>query len=255
MATITGYTAERMKQIEDKAIVSGLVDANGDLILSANDGTQVPAGHVEGDVGPQGIQGPKGDPGTNGVDGIGAPTGSLFPFAGLILPAGYLWCDGSLVSRTTYAALFAAISTLYGSGDGATTFGLPDLRGRMPVCQDSMSANSPPGAGDGGRLAGGAMAGVGGSETHVLTAAQMPAHNHAMTAAGNHAHLVGGSNLIQIRYTSSAEGLVSGGNGTRVTGTDMDNAGNHTHPVSNTGGGAAHPNMPPYILMNYIIKT
>lgn len=255
MATITGYTAERMKAIEDKTVISGLVDANGDLILSTRDGTDIPAGHVEGDVGPQGDVGPKGDPGTNGTDGISPPTGSLMPFAGLICPAGYLWCDGSAVSRTTYAALFAALSTLYGSGDGATTFNLPDLRGRVPVCQDNMSSNSPAGAGDGGRLAGGAMGGVGGAETHTLTAAQMPAHNHAMTAAGNHAHLVGGSNLIQIRYASSSEGLVAGGNGTRVTGTDMDGAGNHTHPVSNTGGGAAHPNMPPYILMNYIIKT
>jgi microcystin-dependent protein len=244
-----------MKAIEDKAVVSGLVDANGDLILSTKDGTTIPAGHVEGDQGPQGVPGPQGNPGVDGIDGVSPPTGCVLPFAGLILPGGWLWCDGALVSRTTYAALFAAISTLYGVGDGNTTFGLPDLRGRAPHGQDNFAANSPAGLGDAGRLAGGAMAAVGGSETHTLTTAQIPAHSHAMTAAGNHAHLVGGSNLIQIRYASSAEGLQSGSNGTRVTGTDMDGAGNHTHPISNAGGGAAHPNMPPYILMNYIIKT
>ena len=60
------------------------------------------------------------------------PAGSIIPFAGTNIPDGYLLCDGSAVSRTTYADLFAAIGTVYGSGDGSTTFNVPDLNDRLP---------------------------------------------------------------------------------------------------------------------------
>src|SRR5947209_3792877 len=63
-------------------------------------------------------------------NGTSVPTGSLLPFAGTAAPTGYLLCDGSAVSRTTEAALFAVIGTAYGKGDGSTTFNLPDMRGR-----------------------------------------------------------------------------------------------------------------------------
>ena len=59
------------------------------------------------------------------------PTGSIIPFAGSNIPAGYLLCNGVAVSRTSYAGLFGVISTLYGTGDGTTTFNLPDLRDRF----------------------------------------------------------------------------------------------------------------------------
>ena len=60
------------------------------------------------------------------------PSGSIIAFGGAAAPdAGWLLCDGSNVSRTTYARLFAAISTAYGTGDGSSTFGLPDLRDRV----------------------------------------------------------------------------------------------------------------------------
>ena len=58
------------------------------------------------------------------------PTGSIQPYAGASIPAGWLLCDGSAVSRTDYAALFAAIGTLYGTGDESTTFNLPDFQGK-----------------------------------------------------------------------------------------------------------------------------
>jgi microcystin-dependent protein len=61
------------------------------------------------------------------------PVGAVFPFAGASAPIGYLICDGSAVSRTTYAALFTAIGTTYGAGDGSTTFNLPDMRSSMPL--------------------------------------------------------------------------------------------------------------------------
>jgi microcystin-dependent protein len=61
------------------------------------------------------------------------PTGGIIAFGAAAAPTGFLLCNGSLVSRTTYAALFAVISTAYGVGDGTTTFGLPDFRGRYPM--------------------------------------------------------------------------------------------------------------------------
>lgn len=63
----------------------------------------------------------------NNKDVSGIPTGSLVPFAGAVIPEGYLLCNGAAVSRTTYAKLFAVIGTLWGSGDGSTTFNLPDF--------------------------------------------------------------------------------------------------------------------------------
>ena len=62
-----------------------------------------------------------------------APAGRIEAYAGATAPTGYLLCDGTAVSRTTYATLFAVTSTTYGIGDGSTTFNVPDLRGRVPV--------------------------------------------------------------------------------------------------------------------------
>jgi microcystin-dependent protein len=72
----------------------------------------------------------------------GNPAGVFIPFAGGTLPAGYLWCDGSAVSRTTYSALFAAIGTAHGTGDGSTTFNVPDLRGRFLRGSDNMTTGA-----------------------------------------------------------------------------------------------------------------
>ncbi len=69
----------------------------------------------------------------NAWQDLSTPAGTILGFAGSIAPGGYLLADGSAISRTTYAALFAVIGTTYGIGDGSTTFNLPDLRGRTPV--------------------------------------------------------------------------------------------------------------------------
>lgn len=69
--------------------------------------------------------------------GGGIPTGTILDYAGSSAPSGYLMCDGSAVSRTTYAALFGVIGTTYGAGDGSTTFNLPDCRGRVKVAKGS----------------------------------------------------------------------------------------------------------------------
>ena len=110
------------------------------------------------------------------LDIAGVPTGTVLDFAGTTAPAGYLLCDGSAVSRTTYATLFNAIGTTWGVGDGATTFNVPDLRRRTAV-------------GSGGTATatlGNSVGNIGGDETHLLTANEsgIRAHSHQQTYGG-----------------------------------------------------------------------
>lgn len=69
---------------------------------------------------------------TGATAGATVPTGTILVFGGATLPTGYLWCDGSPVNRTTYAALFTALGTAWGAGDGSTTFNLPQFATGIP---------------------------------------------------------------------------------------------------------------------------
>lgn len=92
------------------------------------------------------------------------PTGAMLDFGGFVAPMGFLLCDGSAVSRTTYASLFATISTIWGPGDGSTTFNLPDARRRVAMGS----------GGTGTGVIGNATGNTGGSETHTLTNSEVP---------------------------------------------------------------------------------
>lgn len=164
--------------------------------------------------------------GLSAVGGM-APTGVVLPFAGPTAPTGWLLCDGSAVSRTTYAALFTAIGTTYGAGDGSSTFALPDMKGRVPAGKEA-SATRLTSAGSG--VDGATLGATGGAETHTLSSAQMPAHTHTVGA------VIGGRNT-------------STGGGEQIT-----YAGSSTASGS-AGSGNAHNNTQPTIVLNYIIKT
>lgn len=74
--------------------------------------------------------------------GMLMPIGSIVAYAGSSAPTGWVLCDGTAISRTTYATLFAAISTNFGVGDGSSTFNVPDLRGRVIVGKDDMGGSA-----------------------------------------------------------------------------------------------------------------
>ncbi|MCX8003358.1 MAG: tail fiber protein [Burkholderiaceae bacterium] len=163
------------------------------------------------------------------------PAGAMCAFGGSALPAGWLWCNGAAVSRTTYAALFAAIGTAFGAGDGASTFNLPDLRDRVPIGQGTMGGVSAAGritntgAGNPG-LDTGAIGNAGGVDRHTLSIAQMPAHTHDFA-----------SGLLR----SSAGSDTQGGTG----------FGGSLTATQSRGGGEAHPNVQPSLVCTWIIKT
>lgn len=109
-------------------------------------------------------------------------TGTILDFAGNTAPNGWLLCYGQAISRAAYPNLFAKIGTTFGAGDGATTFNVPDARGRAAIGKDDMGGTA---AGRvtaaGGGIAAATLGATGGAEAHALTTAQMPAHTHPNT--------------------------------------------------------------------------
>jgi microcystin-dependent protein len=165
------------------------------------------------------------------------PSGVVWEYAGISAPTGFLLCDGSAVSRTTYASLFAAIGTNFGVGDGATTFNLPDHKGRTGVGAGTYTDTV---SGSITRTLGTKL----GAEKHVMLTNEMPLHTH--TDSG-HTHGTPFQN-------SGVSGGAPAGFGTAVivggTNTTSANA-----AIQNTGGDLPHNNMQPSLVVNYIIKT
>lgn len=147
-------------------------------------------------------------------------------YGGSSEPDNWAFCDGRELDRLAYAPLFAIIGTTFGSGDGSSTFNIPDLRGRSPIgVGTGLTA-------EGGSTGTSRLLGVkGGAETHTLSAAQMPAHTHSYTAS-----------------TVAADASISLlGSGNRVTAQPST-------ATSSAGSGSAHNNMHPFQVLNFIIR-
>jgi microcystin-dependent protein len=168
------------------------------------------------------------------------PSGAMVDYAGASAPTGWLLCYGQAVSRTTYAALFAAISTAYGVGDGSTTFNVPDLRGRIGAGKDDMGGSAASRLTATTMTANGTTLGaVGGGQTHTLVSGEMPAHTHTQDAHTHSGGVAAGSG-------------VGGNGGSWISG--PANVGSTTATNQNAGSGGAHLNVQPTIIVNKIIK-
>ena len=164
------------------------------------------------------------------------PIGEITMWATNTAPTGWLVCDGSAVSRSTYSALFGVLSTTYGVGDGSTTFNLPNLKGRVPVGRDASDTSFD------------TIGETGGSKTSALTSSNLPAHTHTATTTLTNGTLVvrqegGGDAKLTANssygpyntYTITASTSVSGGG-------------------NGTATGDSFSNLQPYIALNYIIR-
>lgn len=157
-------------------------------------------------------------------------------YAGLGQPGiPWLLCDGTAYSRTTYAALFAIIGVLYGAGDGSTTFNVPDMRGRFPQGSNATDAV--------GAKGGQAVADIG-QHTHGISG-----HNHTFSMVYAVNTTVSGG--AQTRVTDINGQTGSGGTSATAT-TNSSGALTTGNP---TGSIAAPENRPPFLALNYIIKT
>jgi microcystin-dependent protein len=225
-----------------------------------------------------------------GAGGTRIP-GEIMTYGGASAPAGWLLCNGQAVSRATYASLFGVVGTVYGVGDGSSTFNVPDLSGRFPFGFDGSHA----------------LGSISGQEEITLTVGNLPAHTHTIahthamdhyhdmshthdmshghgstSSGGNHHHTVKQSNNTGTNNTTLARGSQndrdvdttsdgahthtipnfagSTGGDSRGGGTSADSRGGITGAPSapdsgSVGSSTPHTNMPPYTAVTFLIKT
>ena len=176
------------------------------------------------------LTGPTGATGPTGETGI--PVGTILPYGGPVTapPAGYLACNGAAKSTAMYAALYAVIGDTFDTGAASGTFNVPDMRGRVPV-------GAGPGPGPGPLAIPLVLGEFGGDETVTLTLPQIPAHDHATATVA-----IPGFEAVEVQAGVGGFAITTAGS-TEATVVNVSN-----------GAGEAHPNMQPYLALNYIIK-
>lgn len=183
------------------------------------------------------------------------PAGTILPFGGSVAPSGFLACDGSAVSRTTYARLFSAIGTAWGAGDGSTTFNVPSLSRKTLVGS----------GGTGTATLANTVGSTGGEETHALTTAELAVHTHGTTENPHthgtienpHTHNWGHNNQTGAGAGGGNYGGTSGGyaeaTSSATTGLSINSATTGI-TINNAGSGNAHNNIQPSAVVLMCIK-
>jgi len=251
MGTVTGFTAQKMQQIQDSTVVSGHVDFNtGHLILTTRDASTIDAGYV---VGPPGAAGS-----TTLTLGqqLLSPVGGIQPFAGVTIPTGWLECNGASLARSGqgYDALFAALSNggtpIYGAFD-ANTFYIPNLQGKFPVGKSGV-------VGDPAYTLGSS-----GGDKNAIIVAHAHTHSHGGATANaslSHHKIAGdlgeriwvsaaGAQNNTVSYTPAAGAAT-------LSHVDDHDAHGHTINSDSTSAGilGTDKNMPPFVVIKYIIR-
>ena len=174
-----------------------------------------------------------------GIEGI--PTGTIVPWSASSVPTGFLECNGANVSRSTYSGLFAVIGTTYGSGDGSSTFGLPDLQDNVAVGKSNNKAL----ASTGGANTVSSTGNISGSTANAtLSTAQLASHSHPQ----------GRGNPGSVSNANAQNPPQQQGGGPGNTGSAGSGQG-HSHNMSANFSGDATSVVQPFLALIYIIKT
>ena len=231
---IVSATPDYSAAVESASEFTVFETAMGDLALKATDSLVVHLAGAETITGLKSVPTPTADAHIARKDYVdqninfASPVGEIKMWPTSVAPTKYLICNGAAISRTTYAALFALLSTTYGSGDGSTTFNLPNLKGKIPVGFDAAQPEFD------------ALGETGGAKTVTLSANEsgVPAHTHPASIFGDVAGTVG---HVTVQGVSNAVNYASIPN--------IVSANTAAAAVS------AHTNLQPYITLNYIIRA
>jgi microcystin-dependent protein len=162
---------------------------------------------------------------------VTVPTGAIAMWPTATAPSGWLLANGAAVSRTTYATLFAIVGTVFGVGDGSTTFNLPNYTDRMPIGSGNSYLTA---------ATGGSADSIVVSHTHTFTGNALPTHTHGSGVASG-----GGGSGFPVAYGSEVNQLS----------TSAVSAGTPSGTNSTTGSTGVGANLPPYLGIRFIIKT
>jgi microcystin-dependent protein len=182
-----------------------------------------------------------------GIEGI--PTGTITPWSQASAPTGFLECDGAAVSRSTYAALFAVVSTTYGAGDGSTTFNLPDLTDKVAIHK----SNNKNFASTGGANTVTPTGNVAGSTANAtLSTAQLASHSHSLAPLPPYGDGQGGK-TYQISGPNNSPSSTTPNQSTATSSSGSGQG--HSHNMSANFAGDANSVLQPFLTLIYIIKT
>lgn len=169
--------------------------------------------------------------------------GEIRMFGGTRPPAGWLFCDGSLLSISSYQALFSLIGTTYG-GNGSTNFALPDMRGRIPLSQGTGQGLTPRPLGQ-----------TGGAENVGINVTQMPGHTHTLMASGTNANSASPSGNVLAVAVNTAGGTNQDVHYLKPGPPTPTAEAMNTNAIQPQGGSIPHPNIMGCCAVNFIIAT